>query len=39
MIMEGTSEPVSQPQLNVLKRVALAMVCVHGRKILRQGVK
>jgi hypothetical protein len=34
----GTSEPVSQPQLNVvlIKRVALVMVSVHSSKTPRQ---
>jgi hypothetical protein len=35
MIMNRTSEPVSQPQLNVvLSRVALVMVSVHSSKTL-----
>ena len=35
MIMDRTSEPVSQPQLNVvLIRVALVMVSVHSSKTL-----
>jgi hypothetical protein len=35
MIMDWTSEPVSQPQLNViLIRVALVMVSVHSSKTL-----
>jgi hypothetical protein len=37
MIMDWTSEPVSQPQLNVvLIRVALVMVSVHSSKALRK---
>ena len=37
MIMDRTSEPVSQTQLNVvLIRVALVMVSVHSFKTLRQ---
>ena len=37
MIMNGTYETVSQPQLNVvLIRVALVMVSVHSSKTLRQ---
>jgi hypothetical protein len=36
MIMNGTYETVSQPQLNVvLIRVALVMVSVHSSKTLR----
>jgi hypothetical protein len=39
MIMDGTSEPVSQPQLNVvLIRVALVMVSVHRDKTLTKTV-
>jgi hypothetical protein len=35
MIMDRTSEPVSQPQLNVvLVRLALVMVSVHSSKTL-----
>jgi hypothetical protein len=35
MIMDGTSKPVSQPQLNiVLIRVAFVMVSVHSSKTL-----
>ena len=35
MIMDRTSEPVSQPQLNVvLIRVALVMVPIHNSKTL-----
>ena len=36
MIMDLISEPVSQPQLNVLIRVALVMGSVHSGKTLRQ---
>jgi hypothetical protein len=36
VIMDWTSEPVSQPQLNVvLSRVALVMVSAHSHKTLR----
>lgn len=36
-IMDSTSEPLSQPQLNaVVLRVSLVMVSVHGCKTLRQ---
>jgi hypothetical protein len=35
MILDGTSEPVSQPQLNVVFiRFALVMVSVHSNKTL-----
>jgi|UPI00001ED60B hypothetical protein len=34
-----TSESVSQPQLNVLMRVALVMVSVHSSKTLSQREK
>jgi hypothetical protein len=37
MIMDWTSEPVSQPQLNVvLLRVALVMVSAYSIKTVRQ---
>ena len=35
MILDQTSEPLSQPQLNVFVRVALVMVSVHSSKTLR----
>ena len=36
VVMDSTSEPVSQPQLNVvLIRVALVMVSLHSNKTLR----
>ena len=39
MILDGTSEPVSQPQLNaVLTRVALVMVSLHSSKTLTETV-
>jgi hypothetical protein len=39
MIMDGTSEPISQPQLNViLLRVALIMVSLHSSKTLPKTV-
>ena len=34
MIMDGTSEPISQLQLNVLIKVALVMVSVHSSKTI-----
>ena len=34
-----TSEPVSQPQLNVLIRFALVMVSVHSSKTLSKALK
>jgi len=39
MIIDSTSEPVSQPQLSaVLIGVALVLVLVHSRKTLRQPI-
>jgi hypothetical protein len=36
--MDWTSEPVSQPQLNVLIRIALVMVSAHSSKTLRHSL-
>ena len=39
MIMDCISEPVSQPQLNVLIRIALVMVSVHSSKTLTKTLR